>query len=198
MKRSLTLLGIAVLCVITFSQLFAKDRESLLLLSMSGNTTARVGAINTSSGNLNLSLTDQNGNVVFHESVKKQTNYFRFYDFSSLKDGLYSLSLAGHGITQEREFVVRANLITLIKSAPEIKPRFIEQGKDYLFIVYNNPEQDNIDVSFTKNGKMVFTDNNNSAAELKKKYTLKNLDRGEYTVKVSTNDREYQYNLVVP
>lgn len=176
----------------------AIDRESMLLFSMSGNSTARIGAINTENSNLYLVLTNQQGEIVFNQSIKKGTNYFKFYDFSQLKDGMYAITLRGHSVKKKKEFVVRSNNITIIKSSPEYKPRFIEQGKDYLFIVYNNPSQEKVNVSFNKNGKAVFTDDGNTASEFKKKYTLENLKPGEYTVELNSSSKVYTYKLAIP
>jgi hypothetical protein len=198
MKKTCLFSGLLITLLTIAQIVHAIDRESMLLFSMSGNSTARIGAINTGNSNLSLVLLNQQGDMLFSESIKKNANYFKFYDLSQLEDGMYALKLSGKEIDQVREFVVRGSNITIIKNVPEIKPTFIEQGKDYLFIVYKNPDQQKVSVSFNKNGKAVFKDSGSSAMEFKKKYTLKDLDSGEYTVELNSSSKVYTYKLAIP
>jgi hypothetical protein len=188
-------IGIAVVQLLfIFSNIDADDPESRLLFSISSQTKIRLGVINTSHQTLHLEISNKNGDTFLTQTTKGGTNYFQLFDVSKLPDGEYVINLTGLLHDIQKKFYIQNKKIQL-KNNDE--PRFSIIDGESLRILYNNPQGKIVTVVFELNNETIFEDNELKDIVINKKYSLKQMMKGNYILKLSVGDETFNYSFEI-
>ena len=171
--------------------------ENCLLFSLTSGSKARLGVVNNSQKPCNLEIINSNGSVFFSKSVSGAQNYFQIIDLSKMEDGQYQVKLAGFEKDFEKSFQVINRTATILKKEKDVDPVFQLVDNETLMVSYPNINNKKVNIYFELNNEVVFEDNEIRGTLLSKKYSLKKLPKGEYSVNLNTDGRLFSYPLVV-
>ena len=153
-----------------------------------------VSIINTTESNLKLKIYDESGNLYYSRKVDAATTAQRLFDFSYLEDGNYKIVLTGKEESIEKPFEVKNN-----KLAPELAKENTEKtlfrtDEDALYVTYLsfNKSVFNISISDVE-GNEVFENSYAAEPTFSKKFNLEALPKGDYKVRLVSDNKEYNY-----
>jgi hypothetical protein len=175
----------------------ATATETQLLFSISSEFKARLGVVNRENHALDIEITNNNGDVFFSKTVSGGQNYFQLLDLTAMPDGQYNVRLSGFGTTTEKEFSIANHRAELIKQVKLPEPSFHLLNGEVLAVNYPNINGKSVNIFFELNNEVVFEDRNISEKIVNKKYSLKQLPRGEYFVKLYSEGNIFTYPLVI-
>jgi hypothetical protein len=193
MKRNLITTAFAFLLV-GFSTMAYGQKAEILVQDGRPKVTVWV-----SKGHLPLQVTflDQDNKVVFEDRVLKLVNLGKIYDLSALEDGRYTLKME----TKFREVNKEINLFGGDVAMNDGSQRFfaipaIDLGNGFFDVKFNSTRIANLDIAILdRNGKEVFEDKIGGVVAVNKRYQISSMDRGEYTIKVTTPDKVFYKEL---
>ncbi|MBF8148923.1 hypothetical protein ITJ86_03385 [Winogradskyella sp. F6397] len=144
-----------------------------------------------------ISVTDAVGEVIFSGLINYDGNISRLYDFSQLKDGIYTIEV-------EKSFEIEVSIVEIKnhnvnflnqRSEKIYKPVF-RLEKDRLIITklaLNNPS---MGVEIYYGDELIHTESINESGDiLNRIYKLDHSIKGDYTAVVTSNDRVFVQNF---
>jgi hypothetical protein len=177
-------------------RLTATSPESCLLFSITKQQTARLGVVNTSNRLLELEITNSSSEIFFSKSISGNQNFFQLLDLAKMPGGEYSVKLTGLDKSYEKRFMVTSATIQLMKEVNETPPVFRMLDDETITISYFNSKKDKINILLESgDDDVIFEEKGIFDLALSKKYSLKNLPRGEYTAKLSSGSKTYSFPI---
>jgi len=171
--------------------------ESQLLFTISSEFKARLGVVNRENHAMDVEITNNNGDVFFTKTVSGGQNYFQLLDLTAMPDGQYKIKLAGFGTAEEKEFNISNHKAEMMKKEKLTEPSFHLINGEVLAVNYPNVNGKSVNIFFELNNEVVFEDRNISEKIVNKKYSLKQLPKGEYDVKLYSGGNIFTYPLVI-
>lgn len=192
------LLSTWIILSLSISQsVYSNQPESCLLFSISEHNVARIGIINREKNNLQLSIYNETGTELFSQTVSAYKDFFKLISLSGISEGEYVVKLTGGGKAFEKKFTMNNTIASIVKEKEEIKPVFKLINEDILIISYFNAKNNKVNIFFEMDDNVVFEERNITGTPVKKKYSLKRLEHGEYIVKLYSGSKIYEYPLAV-
>lgn len=187
-----------ILMVTLFATLlsFAKD-ASFYTIKKDANRTA-LTLINVKEGNL-LSIKDNNGVILYKESIQTTGTYTKGFDLTSLPNGAYLFELEKDLEISIIPFTVKSNIVKFNKEKEKsfFKP-FTRVKGDLLIISQLTLNEDPLEI------KIFFSDNRHSytselmysemitnSQKIEKVFRLSGLNKGSYKVVCSSQGRAF-------
>jgi len=159
--------------------------------------TAVVAISNAEASNFQISIANNKGEVVYYKETDSASNdYRKIYDFSDLENGDYKLSVTVDVLTTEREFSIKNQNISVGKEKNHIEP-FFTYKDGILKLSFLNFSQENLNLNFYNGSELVYTKSIGDEFSVQEGFNLSKLDKGVYSVLLSTNDKSYSYNVEV-
>ena len=196
-KKLNPLMGSIIILLLICSHAWGTPPDNCMLFSITSQNTARLGVINTSRRSVELTITNTAGEVFFTKSVRGEDNYFQMFDLSNLPDGNYSVNLSDGANTTNKRFTVTNSLAKIIKVNEDPKPNFIMPDDQTLIVSYFNVYSNDVNIFFMLDDEVVFEDRGLTGITLSKKYSLRQLPAGKYTVKLYSGGQIYSYPLAL-
>ena len=162
------------------------------------NSETAVVAISTvDAANLQISIENDRGEKVYYkETDAENKDYRKVFDFSNLDRGDYKLTVTTNGLTTERTFSIDNENIAVGKEKSLIEPYFAYKN-GVLKVSYLNFPEENVNLNFYANNDLVYSKEIGTKFNVTEGYDLSKLDKGVYSVVLSTNDKSYSYNVEV-
>jgi len=156
--------------------------------------TAVVAISSVDASNLQISIENENGEKVYYkETDAENKDYRKVFDFSNLERGDYKLSVTTDGLTTERNFSIDKN-IAVGKEKSLIEPYFAYKN-GVLKVSYLNFPEENVSLNFYANNDLVYSKEIGTKFNVTEGYDLSKLDKGSYSVVLSTDSKSYSYDL---
>ncbi len=156
--------------------------------------TAVVAISSVDASNLQISIENGNGEKVYYkETDAENKDYRKVFDFSNLERGDYKLSVTTNGLTTERNFSIDKN-IAVGKEKSLIEPYFAYKN-GVLKVSYLNFPEESVSLNFYANNDLVFSKEIGTKFNVTEGYDLSKLDKGTYSVVLSTDSKSYSYDL---
>ena len=156
--------------------------------------TAVVAISSVDASNLQISIENENGEKVYYkETDAENKDYRKVFDFSNLERGDYKLSVTTNGLTTERNFSIDKN-IAVGKEKSLIEPYFAYKN-GVLRVSYLNFPEENVNLNFYANNDLVYSKEIGTKFNVTEGYDLSKLDKGSYSVVLSTDSKSYSYDL---
>jgi hypothetical protein len=197
MKPRIVLTSVVFAVILTVEIFGGGKPENCLLFSLASGNMARLGVVNTSKKSLDLEIISSDGSVFFSKSISAEENYFQILDLSKMNDGEYQVKLAGSDQKYEKKFVVKNNSAKLIIKEKEVDPVFQLINNETLVVSYSNVNNKKVSIYFELDQEVVFEEMDLSGSQITKKYSLKKLPKGKYSVKLNAGGKLYDYPLVI-
>ncbi|WP_299121007.1 hypothetical protein [uncultured Winogradskyella sp.] len=150
---------------------------------------------NVKKGN-SITVTDATGAVIFSGRINFDGNISRLYDFSQLKDGLYSIEVNKDYVIEISAVEVKNNSVYFIehKNIKVFKPvfRIFEDSIIISKLALDTPE---MEVKLYYEDELIYSETVKGKEILNRAYKIDKTIKGEYSVIVKTNDRVYVENF---
>ncbi len=171
--------------------------DSQLLFSLTSESKARLGVVNKDNHVLDLEISDKNGEVFYSKSVQSGQNFFQLLSLTDMPDGQYQVILSGYECHYQKEFIIAKHKAELIFKTKVQEPTFQLINNNTLAVSYSNANGKTVNIFFEINDEVVFEDRNISDRIVNKKYSLKQLPKGAYSVKLYSDGNIFSYPLVL-
>jgi hypothetical protein len=145
--------------------------------------------------NFKISIENDKGEKVYYKETDADSkDYRKVFDFSNLEKGDYKLSVSMNGLTTERLFKIDNENIAVGKENSLIEPYFAFKD-GVLKMSYLNFPEENISLNFYTNDDLVYSKELGNKFNVTEGYDLSKLEKGNYTVVLSTNNKSYTYDV---
>lgn len=153
-----------------------------------------VSIINPTESALKLKIYDTEGNLYYSKKVSGETTNQKLFDFSYLEDGVYKIVLTGNKVNVEKKFEIENNKLISEKQEEIAEKTLFRSEDNNLFVTYLSFENKNFNLSILDSfGNEVFLESYSSEPTFSKKFNVEALPKGEYKVRLISNDKEYNY-----
>jgi len=162
------------------------------------NSEKAVVAISTTdAANLQISIENENGEKVYYkEADAENSDYRRVFDFSNLEAGDYMLSVSTNGLTTERAFSIDKKNIEVGKEKYLMEPYFSYKDGALKMSYLNFPEE-NVNLNLYTNNDLVYTKEIGNKFNILEGYDVSKLEKGNYTVVLSSWSGLHSYDFEV-
>lgn len=151
----------------------------------------KVAAINVKKGE-RLSIKNSKGKVVFQKQMENNTNFSKEFDFTSLKNGYYTLERNKDFLIEITPFTIVSGDITFHEKAEKTIFKPVVRTKNYS-ILLSKIDFDNtpLQVIIYFENEVILKDVVKGEQLLSRVYTLRKDIKGDYKVVMKANDRTY-------
>ncbi len=157
--------------------------------------TAVVAISTIDASNLQISIENNMGEKVYYKETDADSkDYRKVFDFSKLEKGDYKLSVSTNGLTTERTFSIDKENIAVGKEKSLIEPYFAYKN-GILKMSYLNFQEENATLNFYTDGDLVYSKEIGDKFNVIEGFDLSKLEKGAYSVVLSTKDNSYSYDL---
>lgn len=181
-----------VLVVFMFGTLFNYANEKKDFNTIVNARKVKIEFTNVKKGNY-VFVKDSFGTTLYSEEIKTNGEYLKFFDFSSLRSGDYTLELEKNTEIIESSFSKKGKAIVFKDNFTKtINKPAIYIKNNSIYISKLNFDNKGLEVDVFYNDEKVYTEtlkgNTNS---LNRVYKLLNTKKGEYTIVAKNNGRNY-------
>lgn len=181
-----------VLVVFMFGTLFNYANEKKDFNTIVNAKKVKIKFTNVKKGNY-VFVKDSFGTTLYSEEIKTNGEYLKFFDFSSLRSGDYTLELEKNTEIIESSFSKEGKAIVFKDNLTKtINKPTIYLKNNSIYISKLNFDNKGLEVDVFYNGEKVYTEtlkgNTNS---LNRVYKLLNTKKGEYTIVAKNNGRNF-------
>ncbi|WP_025743192.1 T9SS type A sorting domain-containing protein [Aquimarina pacifica] len=180
-----------IICAILLSTV--TRASDVLSVKIENSSTINVTLSNTLKGQ-KLALKDYSGITLFDVTLKAMPSYRRFFDFKSIKDGIYFIESETEYDVKITPVVKNNHGVSLIDNSTVtiFKPALLLKGET-LKVAMTRVEKSPLIVSiYDNNGALIFDEKVEVGEPIfKRTYNLADLPKGAYDVHFSTNDRVF-------
>jgi len=162
--------------------------------------TAKKAVVEISSAaasNFQISISNNQGEVVYYnETDEESSDYRKVFDFSDLDNGKYKLSVTIENQTTERLFSINNKNLAVGMEKNSMKP-FFSYKDDILKLSYLNFSEKSMNLDLYNGNDLVYSHKIDNQFAVNKGFDLSKLDKGNYSVVLSADDKTYTYNVNV-
>ncbi len=158
---------------------------------------AVVAITNSSAANFKISIANDKGETVYYKETEAgSNNYRKVFDFSNLEKGDYKLAVSAEGSTTERAFKIENKNIAVGKEKSIMEPYFAYK-EGVLKLSYLNFSEENLSLNFYDKNDLVYSKRIGDRFNVNEGFNLSKLNKGAYSVVLSTDSKSYTYNVDV-
>lgn len=195
--KKLNLKGFVLGAILTLGASSVFATGNIRINSYLGTDLSIVSIINTTESFLKMKIVDEYGNLYYSKKISNETTAQKLFDFSYLEDGMYKVVLTGKDSELEKEFKIENNKLAAEKTLqPKEKTLFRAEAND-LYVTYLSFENKNFNLSIVDAfGNEVFQGTYKSEPSFSKKFNVEALPKGEYKVRLVSDNKEYNYAFI--
>jgi hypothetical protein len=184
-----TATAVAIAAIVT-----AVEKPKMDVIPLNANQ-AIVSITNENPALFEMSIETNNGDLVYYKQTTKiSTEYKKTFDFANLQNGSYVLKLKVNDTRVYREFEVNNSEIVVGDSKMKFDPYFSFKNSELKFS-YLNFDQENFNVSIYNGNGLLFNKKLGKDFAIQEGFNLSKLEKGNYTVVLSSLSNEYVYTL---
>jgi hypothetical protein len=139
-----------------------------------------------------LSVKDKNGFQLHSETVSSQGELIKFFDLSTLNNGVYTIELNKEFKVVIKSLLVKNNNVSFIKDSEKIIFKPVIRNKENLVLISKvNFDKKPVKITLFYNDEVIYSETLKGELMLKRVYRLDKELRGNYTVIVYCDDESY-------
>jgi len=151
----------------------------------------KVGFKDVKKGQL-LSVKDKNGFQLHSETVSSQGELIKFFDLSTLNNGVYTIELNKEFKIVIKSLLIKDNNVSFIKDSEKIIFKPVIRNKENLVLISKvNFDKKPVKITLFYNDEVIYSETLKGELMLKRVYRLDKELRGNYTVIVYCDDESY-------
>lgn len=177
---------------------FDPYEDTILLLSVSSENTARIGVLNNSDKTLKLTMLNSNEQVISTERISPKKNLFTFYNLSKLAYGKYIFTLKLPDDSELKKVLIKDENSTEVISNKRIHTPDFEFENNILTLSLFNQNKDFVQVSINDYSGTLYQKNFERDMLINEQFNLEALPRGAYAAILETSYNTYKYQFEKP
>ena len=139
-----------------------------------------------------LSVKDKNGLQLHSETVSSQGELIKFFDLSTLNNGVYTIELNKEFKIVIKSLLIKDNNVSFIKDSEKIIFKPVIRNKENLVLISKvNFDKKPVKITLFYNDEVIYSETLKDELMLKRVYRLDKELRGNYTVIVYCDDESY-------
>ena len=139
-----------------------------------------------------LSVKDKNGFQLYSETVSSQGELIKFFDLSTLNNGVYTIELNKEFKIVIKSLLIKDNNVSFIKDSEKIIFKPVIRNKENLVLISKvNFDKKPLKITLFYNDEVIYSETLKGELMLKRVYRLDKELRGNYTVIVYCDDESY-------
>ena len=139
-----------------------------------------------------LSVKDKNGFQLYSETVSSQGELIKFFDLSTLNNGVYTIELNKEFKIVIKSLLIKDNNVSFIKDSEKIIFKPVIRNKENLVLISKvNFDKKPVKITLFYNDEVIYSETLKDELMLKRVYRLDKELRGNYTVIVYCDDESY-------
>lgn len=158
------------------------------------DSKALFSAITDDSKSSEISIQDENGNVVYYKESKASVGISSVFNMSELEDGVYTFEVKTGTASAIQEVTLENGKMEVQETKTRLEPYFAFDGNK-LKISYLNFDGEDVNLYVYDGNKTVYESGLGNSFVVQKGLTLANLDKGSYDVVLTTEDQVYNYRF---
>ncbi len=186
------------LMVALFATVMGYAKEPSFYISTNEDDRTTLTLAYVKEGNL-FTIKDENGLILYKESIQQSGTYTKGFDLTALPDGAYFFELDKDVEITTIPFSVKSNLVTFDKEMAETIFKPTTSVKDDLVLVSQlslNEAPFTVEIYFEGNGfgasdELVFSETIENTQTIKRVYKLTGLTNGSYKIVYKTEGKEF-------
>lgn len=190
------LLLIACLCSTNLLAFSTKD-DGITMTSSTKSKSVVVKLGNVSKEEISVKIEDANGYTLLTETVKKNKDFIKKYNFTKLADGAYNMIITKTTIRTTQPFTINngeLKMYTADKKEENLPTLKFSNNKFDVGILLKDYSKITVNV-FDIDGIMLVNDTHNNVFQLNKRYNLTNLPSGHYYAVIKAGAETFQYDI---
>lgn len=158
---------------------------------------AEVSISSITTSNFQISIKNNDGEVVYYKETDGTSNDFRkIFDFSKLEKGEYNLSVTANETTTERAFKIDNQTIAVGNEKTIMEP-FFGYKDGVLKLSYLNFPENNLRLNFFNQGELIYSKELGNEFNVNEGFNLSKLEKGAYSVVLSSDAKDFKYTVNV-
>jgi hypothetical protein len=139
-----------------------------------------------------LTVNDENGLQLHSETISKEGELTKYFDFSPLNNGLYTVELNKEFVIVVKSIEIKNKKVIFIKESEKVifKP-IIRNIENLVLISKLDFDKKPLKIALYFNGEVIFSETIKGEEHLKRAYRLDNEIKGDYKVIVYSDDVSY-------
>jgi hypothetical protein len=139
-----------------------------------------------------LTVNDENGVQLHTETVSKTGELIKFFDLSSLNNGLYTVELNKEFVIVIKSLAVKNNKVSFIEDSDKIIFKPLVRNEENLVLISRvGFDKNTTKIAIYYKGEVILSETIKDEVMLKRAYRLDKKIKGDYKVIVSSNDKSY-------
>lgn len=184
-----TVIAVAIVSVAT-----AVEKPKMNVVPLTPDR-AVVSILNNGEAMFELSITADNGELVYYkQSAKPLNTYQKVFDFSQLANGKYTLALKVNDTRLSKDFEVASKGIVVGESKMHFDPYF-SYADNVLKLSYLNFDNETLTLNIYDDNGLVYKSKIGKDFNIVSGYDLSALGEGTYNVVLSSMKNEFSYRL---
>ena len=189
-KLVFTVMAVAIATIVT-----GVEKPKMNVIPLTADR-AIVSIENENPAQFEVSIEAENGDLVYYKQTSNpKTDYRKVFDFKDLEAGNYVFNLKVNETSVSNNFSVSPKGIVVGEKKMRFAPYF-NFKEDVLQLSYQNFDQEKLNLKFFNNNGLVYQTELGKDFNIATGYDLSKLEKGSYTVVLSSFDNEFTYNLV--
>jgi hypothetical protein len=186
----------ALALALVASNLFAAGNLKLNIRPIN-DEKALVSISSLTDSNLNITITDDRGNVVYYQESDGQGGAYRqVFNFSELENGTYNMKVVSDDIATERQIQKTDDSISVGAEKTTLKP-FFGVEDNILRCSYLNFSNAGTELHFYGNGQELYTKKIGNGFTIQEALDLSKLTKGQYSVVLTSGNEQFTYNIEI-
>jgi hypothetical protein len=158
-----------------------------------GEHKTLVHITNAESSNYEIELVNSKGDVVFYKKTDSPSDlYSKYYDFSKLENGIYSLSVNINKEKKVNTLKLNKGRVEVLEQKTEVEPYFTIR-ENRLEMSYLNYAQENLSLMFYDGNKLLYKKKLEPEFTIIQGLDLSNLESGNYNAVLATENNHFEY-----
>ena len=158
------------------------------------DSKALFSAITDDSKSSEISIQDENGNVVYFKESKASVGISSVFSLKDLEDGVYTFKVKTGTASAIQEVALENGKMEVQETKTRLEPYFALDGNQ-LKISYLNFDGEDVTLYIYDGNKTVYESGLGNSFVVQKGLTLANLDKDSYEVVLTTEDQVYNYRF---
>ncbi|MBN1790316.1 MAG: hypothetical protein JW830_07460 [Bacteroidales bacterium] len=174
----------------------AENSENVILVTLPNNRVA-VSAENPQKKSMFIEfLNSLTSESVYYGKLSNDEHFEKFFDLSNLPEGLYTINISVGNMVYEKQISLLESRTLLLAQTQYAVPAFYHNDRNLKVTIFN-PRNEDINISFWRDSESFFSDNPKVKGTFERKYNLKNLDPGVYSVEVTAGSKYYSHSFEI-
>lgn len=193
-----TILNVCVILILALfsNSLLAAGNLVLNVLPIS-EQKALINISTLENSMLNISLTDENGNIVYYQESDVPVNEFsKVFNFSKLDNGNYRFKVVCRELTSERLIQKSTNQVAVGKEMTTIQPYF-GIDEQILKCSYLNFDKEHVTFHLYRGDDELFVKSMGKDFKVQQALSLAKLNKGEYQAVLNAGNKQFTYNIEI-